>query len=71
MSQHRYIGRIGLFELLILNTKIRHMVQEKRSSEEIQDRSCQGGMLTLRDEGIQKALAGLTTLAEVIRVTIE
>jgi general secretion pathway protein E len=66
-----YIGRVGLFELLILDTKIRHMVQEKKSSEEIKIEAVKDGMLTLRDEGIQKALAGLTTLAEVMRVTIE
>ncbi|MGD0233855.1 MAG: type II secretion system ATPase GspE [Syntrophorhabdales bacterium] len=66
-----YIGRVGLFELLILDTKIRHMVQEKKSSEEIKTEAVKDGMLTLRDEGIQKALAGLTTLAEVMRVTIE
>ena len=47
------------------------MVQENRSSEEIKAEAVKDGMLTLRDEGIQKALAGLTTLAEVMRVTIE
>jgi type II secretory ATPase GspE/PulE/Tfp pilus assembly ATPase PilB-like protein len=66
-----YIGRIGLFELLILNPKIRQMVQEKRSSEEIKAEAIKDGMLTLRDEGVQKALAGLTSLAEITRVTIE
>ena len=47
------------------------MVQEKKSSEEIKAEAVKDGMLTLRDEGIQKALAGLTTLSEVMRVTIE
>jgi type II secretory ATPase GspE/PulE/Tfp pilus assembly ATPase PilB-like protein len=66
-----YIGRIGLFEMLLLNSKLRQMVQERKSSEEIKASATQENMLTLREDGVQKALAGLTSLAEIIRVTIE
>jgi general secretion pathway protein E len=66
-----YLGRIGIFELLMLSTKIRHMVQEKASSEEIKAEAIKDGMLTLRQDGIKRALAGDTSLSEIMRVTIE
>jgi type II secretory ATPase GspE/PulE/Tfp pilus assembly ATPase PilB-like protein len=66
-----YIGRIGLFEMLLLNSKLRQMVQERKSSEEIKAVATKENMVTLREDGVQKALAGLTSLAEIIRVTIE
>lgn len=66
-----YLGRIGVFELLILSNKIRQMVQEKASSEEIKAQAVREGMATLREDGLRKAFEGVTTLSEVIRVTIE
>jgi general secretion pathway protein E len=66
-----FLGRIGIFELLTLNSKIRHMVQEKASSEEIKAEAIKDGMLTLRQDGISRALAGDTSLSEIMRVTIE
>ena len=66
-----YLGRIGVFELLTLNSKIRQMVQEKASSEEIKAEAIRNGMVTLRQDGVNRALAGDTTIAEVVRVTIE
>lgn len=66
-----YLGRVGIFELLTLNSKLRDMVQKKRSSEEIKAEAVRDGMATLRDDGIRKALGGLTSLSEIIRVTIE
>lgn len=66
-----YMGRVGIFELLILNTKIRQMVQQKASSEDIKAQAMKDGMASLRDDGLNKAFEGITTLSEVIRVTIE
>jgi general secretion pathway protein E len=66
-----YLGRIGIFELLTLNSKIRQMVQEKASSEEIKAEAMKDGMFTLRQDGINRAVVGDTTLSEVVRVTIE
>jgi general secretion pathway protein E len=66
-----YMGRVGIFELLTLNSRLRDMVQKKMSSEEIKAEAVKDGMLTLRDDGIRKALDGLTSLSEIIRVTIE
>jgi len=66
-----YMGRIGIFELLTLNGKIRQMVQEKASSEEIKAEAIKDGMRTLRQDGIKRALSGETALSEIARVTIE
>jgi general secretion pathway protein E len=66
-----YLGRIGIFELLTLNSKIRHMVQDKASSEDIKAEAIRDGMLTLRHDGVKRALAGDTSISEIVRVTIE
>jgi general secretion pathway protein E len=66
-----FSGRIGIFELLILSSKIRQMVQDKVSSEDIKAQAVKEGMATLRDDGLRKAFEGATTLSEVIRVTID
>jgi len=66
-----YAGRIGIFELLMLTGKVRQMVQEKASSEEIKAQAIRDGMATLREDGLRKAFEGITTLSEGIRVTIE
>jgi general secretion pathway protein E len=66
-----YLGRIGIFELLVLSSKIRQMVQEKSSSEEIKVQAIKEGMSTLREDGLKKVFEGTTTLSEIIRVTIE
>jgi type II secretory ATPase GspE/PulE/Tfp pilus assembly ATPase PilB-like protein len=66
-----YLGRTGLFELLRMTNPIRELVQKRASSEEIKLRAVKDGMSTLRQDGIKKVLSGLTTISEVLRVTIE
>ncbi len=66
-----FSGRVGIFELLTLSPRIRQMVQDKASSEEIKAQSIKEGMITLREDGIRKVFDGLTTLSEIMRVTIE
>jgi len=66
-----YHGRLGIFELLIVDEKIRKLIAVKASSEDIKRAAVAGGMRTLRDDGVLRARAGLTTLEEVIRVTVE
>jgi general secretion pathway protein E len=66
-----YLGRVGIFELLTLTSKIRQMVQDRASSEDIKMEAVKDGMVTLRRDGINRALAGDTSIAEIIRVTIE
>jgi type II secretory ATPase GspE/PulE/Tfp pilus assembly ATPase PilB-like protein len=64
-----YRGRLGIFELLPVQPEIRALIMENRSSEEIATVAIRNGMKTLRQDGIAKALAGLTTPEEVLRVT--
>lgn len=64
-----YRGRLGIFELLTLTPEIRRRVMENRSSEEIAAVAIHQGMKTLRQDGIAKALKGITTPEEVLRVT--
>jgi type II secretory ATPase GspE/PulE/Tfp pilus assembly ATPase PilB-like protein len=69
--QTGFMGRVGIFELLVMNSAIRHLVQEKASSEEIKIQAIRDKMVTLREYGLAQAFEGATTLSEVIRVTIE
>lgn len=64
-------GRLGLFELMIIDDKIRSLIALKASSEEIRKSAVATGMRTLKDDGVIRARAGITTLEEVMRVAIE
>lgn len=68
-SRTGYRGRIGIFELLIMNDDIRSMMMEKATTKELRDKAISLGMKTLRDDGIEKVLKGITTPDEVLRVT--
>lgn len=64
-----YRGRIGVMELLQIDESIRKLVYQKASSSQIRKRAREIGMRTLRQDGIQKVLAGITTVDEVYRMT--
>ena len=64
-----YKGRIGIFELLLINDIIRELILEKSSSTRIKEKALELGMRTLRQDGLLKAMKGLTTISEVARVT--
>lgn len=64
-----YKGRIGIFELLLVNDTIREMILESRPSTEIKQKAMEMGMRTLRQDGFLKALHGITTVTEVALVT--
>jgi type IV pilus assembly protein PilB len=63
-----YTGRIGLYEVLVLNDEIRSLILSKASSGEIEAAAVAAGMHRLRDDGLEKARRGVTSLAEVLRV---
>ena len=65
-----YKGRVGLFELMIMNDDLRDMVMRNASRDELRDSARGFGMITLRDAGLDAAAEGRTTLDEVIRETI-
>ena len=66
-----YKGRTGIHELLKVDEQIKGMLIERRSTEEIKQVALKKGMKTLRQDAVMKALKGITTIDEVIRVTIE
>ena len=64
-----YRGRIAIFEVLPFLEKLKALVFERASAAEIRKVGRALGMKTLRESGLQKALAGMTTLEEIVRVT--
>jgi len=66
-----YAGRIGLFELFLPDDELKKMIDKKVSASQIRDTAISKGMSTLRDDGIRKLASGVTSLAEVLRVTLE
>jgi len=66
-----YKGRVGLFELMVLNDKVRDMIMAKATTDEIRNQAQQDGMVTLREFGMGLARQGVTSLEEVVRETIE
>lgn len=65
-----YKGRIGLLEVLSLSPKIKSLILEGAQEYQIREEARLEGMRTLRENGIQNALDGVTTLDEVLRVTV-
>lgn len=66
-----YSGRVGIYEIFNLNPEIQEMIYKNESAAALRSRARGMGMRTLRDDGIRKAAAGLTTIEEVVRVTME
>jgi type II secretion system protein E len=64
-----YQGRMGIYELLILDESIRPLILSRAAASTIAQKAMEGGMRTLRHDGWNKVRAGLTTIEEVLRVT--
>ena len=64
-----YRGRLGIYELLVTNDEIRHLMTQAGTSDVIKQAAIRNGMETLRVDGWNKVLAGITTIDEVLRVT--
>jgi hypothetical protein len=64
-----YKGRIGIFEILPVTEKIKGLTLERTGSSVLAEAAIAEGMATLKQDGIMKALEGITTLEEVWRVT--
>jgi len=64
-----YKGRLGIFELMIMTNKIREMAFQGAATQEIRRAAVSQGMRIMFDDGIAKALRGITTLDEVFRVS--
>jgi general secretion pathway protein E len=66
-----YQGRLAILEFLPMNDDIRRLIMARKEAGEIHKLAIKQGMLTMTDDGFMKALKGLTTLEEVMRVTTE
>ena len=64
-----YRGRMGIYELLVTNDEIRELANQRTASTEIKRAAIRSGMSTLRGDGWMKAIDGVTTIDEVLRVT--
>ncbi|HEX4653279.1 MAG TPA: ATPase, T2SS/T4P/T4SS family [Candidatus Udaeobacter sp.] len=65
-----YKGRMGIFEIFVIDDEVRHLINKRTSTFVLRQRSRELGMRTLREDGVRKVLAGVTSAEEVISVTV-
>lgn len=65
-----YKGRVGLFEFMLLSDDLRDMIMRNATTDNLREAAKKDGMVTLRDEGVNKMFEGVTTADEIIRETI-
>ena len=65
-----YKGRVGLFELMLMNNDLREMIMQNKTTDELREAARRYGMVSLRDAGMNAIFEGTTTADEVIRETI-
>ncbi|MFO1390690.1 MAG: GspE/PulE family protein [Agitococcus sp.] len=63
-----YLGRVGLYEIMILSNEVKRLLNENASLNEVKKQAYREGLLPLRLSGAQKVAQGLTTIEEVLRV---
>ncbi len=66
-----YLGRIGIYETIMVTSAIAKMVLERSSAENIEKQAVSEGMITMYQDGYLKVLKGITTLEEILRVAKE
>ena len=69
-NQSGYRGRIGIFQLLLMNEALAELAVRRASRDEVEREAMAAGMRTLWDDGIAKVQAGLTSIEELTRVTV-
>jgi len=67
--QTGYRGRTGVYELMLINEEIQDLIYKRTTAGVIKKAALNAGLQTLRMDGARKVLAGITTIAEVLRVT--
>ena len=65
-----YRGRAGIFEIFAVNDEIQRMIYEGASTSRLRDKARTLGMRTMREDGLRKVLTGLTTIEEVVSITV-
>jgi general secretion pathway protein E len=66
-----YMGRTGIFELMLIDETIQNLILKTSDANAIKQKAVEQGMITLRDNGAQKVMDGITTIEEVFRVTYQ
>ena len=69
-SQTGFKGRCGIYELLVIDDSIRELILKKTTAQAICDQGRKKGMRTLREDGWDKVIKGVTTVEEILRVTL-
>jgi type IV pilus assembly protein PilB len=65
-----YRGRVGVHEVLMMTPEISHLCVEEATAEAIRDVAIEQGMLTLRQDGLEKVRMGQTSIEEIVRVIV-
>ena len=65
-----YRGRVGISEIMVMSPKIRELILERAQEVQIKQVSLEEDRQTLRADGVSKVLKGITTLEEVLKVTM-
>ncbi len=65
-----YKGRMGIFEIFVVDDEVRHMVNKRKPTLLLRQKARELGMRTLREDGVRKVLAGMTSAEEVISITL-
>ncbi len=66
-----YKGRIGIYEVMVIDDAVREAIMQRIDASEIKKIAMKNGMTTMLEDGFQKALAGITTIEEILRVVYE
>jgi type II secretory ATPase GspE/PulE/Tfp pilus assembly ATPase PilB-like protein len=63
-----FVGRVGVFELLVINDRLRDLVRESPNMTAIKAEARKNGMLYMKEEGLRLVVKGTTSLEELLRV---
>ncbi|HXS15485.1 MAG TPA: ATPase, T2SS/T4P/T4SS family [Candidatus Saccharimonadales bacterium] len=66
-----YLGRVGIFEVLTVTEKIAHLILQRSDAEALEKQAVSEGMISMKQDGYLKAMSGVTTIEEVLRVAEE
>jgi type IV pilus assembly protein PilB len=66
-----YKGRAGIYEVMVVSKKIKEMILDRCSTDEIKQQAIKEGMVTLRGDGIDKIKRGITSVEEVLKESSE
>ena len=69
--QTGYHGRTGIFEIILMTRAIRGLIYDNSNEDTIRQKALELGMVTLRESGLRKVIAGITTADEIMRSTVE